>query len=972
MQSERAPPERSLITVLSADVVGSTRHIANCEPDDAQAFFDFCFEHLRGAIERAGGLLVSYEGDGGIAVFGWPGALEDHADQACIAAWEIQNSGADAVGPGGERVRFRVGVHSGLVGVRHIERQGRSRFDTAGASVNIAAKLQQCAAPGGVVVSGETVRLCRALLDLKPHPLPAETEALTINAYRLEACPDKAANGDLARRYPSPIVGRRDELAALRACLPQAGGGRTLLGIVGEAGIGKSRLAAAAVTEALAAGVALRVFYGDAHTRTTPFAAARALITEQLSLPDLVTPELLNSILTGIPIGSSDTSALVAFLAEPDGRSRDRVGRFTQTQIARALANTFVILAATQNSLLLVEDLHLVDSESRQFLRLIGRSARPEPFCLILTGRPEALAAIEEITGTVVRLEPLPDDDMRTLARQLGHASASPVLLDRAVERADGVPFVLEELIRSIGSTQALDLQALPPSVESVIHARLGRLSPAAKAVAQALSLLGNTVEIDLIKAVVDMDADTLLANLSELERYAFLHPMLGGATRFRHQIIAEACADTIPRDRRRNLHRAALNAIAAQTTNSAGRNEQLAQHAEGAGELMAALGYLWEAALEARRNSAAASLNLIFDRAFGLVDRIGPAADERYVDFVLMTFASMLQLGEFSKMRAHLPRTLELAEHHQRPEKFCSAMSQLGMICWFEGRYLEGLHATEQGLEMARSLQSAALIYSNQLMLANVLHGMGSAHRAISELKQLLELLTGDLESARLGAPSIPRSTVLSFMSWFTNATGDYREGLSWAEQALEIAVREQEAYSQVLARSSMARNMLMLNLNQAAVDCLADALGLSELNGYDAIKANLTGCMATALARTGRSVEAVRLVEDCVRDGLHLRTGQMEVYYLRIGHAEALAGSGERDGAMSILAKALNLARKIDNPSLQIDALGLRARLLARLDPAAPGIGQDLAEQDALCARHGLVAWPVKTRASRASRPG
>src|SRR5262249_20219105 len=157
-------------------------------------------------------------------------------------------------------------------------------------------------------------------------------------------------------------------------------------------------------------------------------------------------------------------------------------------------------------------------------------------------------------------------------------------------------------------------------------------------------------------------------------------------------------CANTVPRERRRKIHRAAIRAITLQYPNRNGRYEQLAFHAEEAGDTELALDYLWEAALEARRNSAASSLSLIFDRALSLITSLGETAEDRYADFGLMGFASMLQLGEFNRMNLHLARTMDLARRQGRAAQVCSAQSQLGMICWFEGRYEEGLWVTSEG----------------------------------------------------------------------------------------------------------------------------------------------------------------------------------------------------------------------------------------------------------------------------------
>ena len=192
-------------------------------------------------------------------------------------------------------------------------------------------------------------------------------------------------------------------------------------------------------------------------------------------------------------------------------------------------------------------------------------------------------------------------------------------------------------------------------------------------------------------------------------------------------------------------------------------------------------------------------------------------------------------------------------------------------------------------------------------------------------------------------------------------NATGQYGEALEFASRALAIAVREQDLYGEVLARITMGRNLLMLHRSQEAAECLSIAREIVERNGYDAIKANLTGAIATALARTGEAHRAVGLVDACMESGMHLRTGQMEVCYLHAGYAEALVRGGEAERGLSALDRALSIAKTIKNPWLTVECLGLRARLLAEIKRDAPRVAQDLAEMRAICDQYGVVAWDV-----------
>lgn len=951
MKDLGASSERRIITVLSADIVGSTDHIVACDPDDAQAFYDNCFEHVRQAVERASGTVVSYGGDGGIAAFGWPSSIEDHADRACAAAWEIQHANGDRLGPDGKPVQFRVGVHSGLVALRHIRREGRPRLDTVGATVNIAAKLQQSAPVGGVLVSANTARLCRAPLKLALHEPSSVLRAAETTVFRLEGQPDKVSKSHLAHRYPLPMVGRLAELAALRGALPRTDAPSRSIAIIGEPGIGKSRLAAAAVAEAASQDIQILTYFGDPLKHTTAFAAARGLFEDLLHLSGDVSRRDRQLALDKLALEDDDRAALEALLASADPRRR--------AMLTQALVNAFCALGLSRPTLLLVEDLHLIDPESRRFLWLLAEAPAGAPRFLLITARPEAAEELRQMAHEVIHLEPLPDDTMADLGRQLWpDADASGSMLDRVVERADGIPFVLEELIRSVGDDDPSAFQTIPHSVESVIHARLQRLSPSAKALAQALSLLGENVDIEFVEAMLDADAGGMGNDLAELERFAFVHPLRGRTTHMRHQIIAEACANTIPRERRKQLHRTAVRTITSRYSSLGGRYEQLAFHAESAGDDAEALNYLWGAAVEARRKSAAYSLSLIFNRALEVVARIGEAAEGKYVDFVLMGFASMVQLGEFEKMNIHLPRVMDLVRRSGQPRLVCNTLSQLGMTCWYDGRYWEGLKATEEGLAMARELRSPALIFSNQIMRTNLLHDTGQLDRAISEQRELCEMLTGELAAARLGAPGIPRAIALAFMSWFMIDTGQHVEGLEFGERSLEIAVRERDAYSEMLARHALGRHLLMLRRNDEAADCLSAARQLSE-RGYDSIKMHLAGHLAPALSRTGRAQEAVEIIEDGMRRGLHLRTGQLQVFTLHAGYGEALIRQGDLDRGLAHLAEALAIARRVNNPCILAEVLGLRAGLLNEFAPNDPRAENDLAEQQMLCDRYGIAAW-------------
>ena len=244
MESPAGFAERSMLTVLAVDTVDSTGHIADVDPDQARELLDRIFDHLKRAVEKCGGLLVSYAGDGGLAVFGWPNSLEDHADRACEAAWRIQEPAARKKplrSADGRSVQFRVGVHSGLVSLRSIKRDVRAGIDTVGGAVHLAAALQKSARPDRILLSSRTVNLCRRPLQLTPYDGVPALQKVRLKAYELAApAPETAESAFRGHRFP--FVGRELEGRVLKETLIERRGAGAP---IGEPGAGKTRRASA-------------------------------------------------------------------------------------------------------------------------------------------------------------------------------------------------------------------------------------------------------------------------------------------------------------------------------------------------------------------------------------------------------------------------------------------------------------------------------------------------------------------------------------------------------------------------------------------------------------------------------------------------------------------------------------------------------------------------------------------------------
>ena len=646
-----ALPEKCLVTLLVVDVADSTAHVADCDPDEIQSFQDQIFERVQACINEASGHVISFAGDGGIAVFGWPNSLEPHADCALGAARQIVRIATGQFpifSPAGKKVCLRVGVHSGLVGMRHITLASVTRTDTVGETVHLAVALEKAAPVNTVLVSSDTIDLCSQPPAVTVHPGVSAFDDRGYLVFRLAETDDDARTDAKPSAYKTAMIGRETELARLEAIMPTSESRFQSLGLTGEAGIGKSRLVAEFVARAEARGCTVITVSGDGGQRASPFLSARLALEELIRLSNAGIQQMRRILMSKHGFTSDEADLIMVVLGQSITDRTGRQGARTHIRVPMLIGKVFERLGAGRQLLIVIEDAHWVDPESMESFRLLSRKIRPGSCSLVVTGRLEARKPIEEMAGSLLQLEPLDQATMQKLAQdRVGGRKLAREDLERAVEKADGIPFVLEQILLSIDPLSAGARDFMPLSIQSLIHARLNQLSNDAKQLAQTLSVLGQETSRSIVTKVVSDDTAGLSRNLDELKSFEFLFPD-SQTIKFRHPIICEACALTVPRKRAQALHRAAIRAISATFTNLEPRYMSLAFHAHEAGDREKEIDYLWRAAQHARRTSAMLSLKTIFDLATAAIGE-NPAGNERLrLDFALMAGPALLHVGEF------------------------------------------------------------------------------------------------------------------------------------------------------------------------------------------------------------------------------------------------------------------------------------------------------------------------------------
>jgi class 3 adenylate cyclase len=750
--------EYKQVTVLFADVVRSMDIAAALDIERLRDIMTELVERSAAVVRRFGGGTVEYTGDGVMALFGAPVALEDHAFRACLAAMAIQEEAnplaAEVQSRDGVALRVRVGLNSGRVIAGEMG-SGSLGYAAVGEHVGFAQRMESVAPPGGVMVSESTARLVEHIVTLaEPEWVHIKGADEPVSVRRLLAIhPRHAAVG----RAEASLVGRRWEMAALDALMDRAIGSHGgVVNVVGPPGIGKSRLAREVAAVAAGRGVEVVWAFCESHASDVPFHAVTRLLRAGTGIEDLDGPLARAKVRQQLPdadpqdllllddlLGIADADVPAPNI-DPDARRR----RLT------ALINA-ASLARTEPALYIIEDAHWVDATSESMLADLLCVIPRTPLMVLITSRPEYEGALTQLPGAqTIALGPLGDSDTATLLGELlGSDSSVGDVAAVIADRAAGNPFFAEEMVRELVQRGALAGErggyvcraaiadvAVPVTVQAAIAARIDRLTAPAKRTLTAASVIGARFGAELLAALsIDLVVDELLtAELIDQVRFT---PSVEYA--FRHPLIRAVAYESQLKSDRAEVHRRLVTAIEECAPESVEENAALmAEHLESAGELHAAYGWhMRAAAWAANRDVGAARLS--WERARRIADAL-PADDP---DQLSMRIA---------------PRTMLCAT--------AQVASQQG-----EGRFAE-----------LRELCSAA---GDKVSLAIGMTGLATelmytgrsreASRLVSEQMALLE---------SIGDPALTIGlSFVAFSNWFD--VGEFGELLRWSQTVIDLA---------------------------------------------------------------------------------------------------------------------------------------------------------------------------------------
>ncbi len=982
--------ERRQLTVLFCDLVGSTALSGRLDPEETDELLRAHQSAVAGEVARFEGHVAKFMGDGVLAYFGWPQAHEDEAERAVRAGLAAVAAVSRLTTPAGEPLAARVGIATGLVVVGGLVGEGSARERTvAGETPNLAARLQDLAQPGTVLIAASTRRLIGTrfkLEDLGPRSIKGFAEEVRVwrlvDERRISSRFEARASGLL------PLVGREQEVALLLDRWRQArdGEGQVVL-LAGEPGIGKSHIARA-LGQCLAGEPHVALWY-----QCSPYYVDTALhpVIEHLEQaagfqrddPPATRLDKLEDLLARGTDRAGEAAPLIAALLSvpPEGRYSPFTAGPQQQREATIdlLVEQVAGLAHRRPVLSVFEDLHWADPTTLELLdRLVARIPG-ERVLLLLTFRPEFPPPWRgRPHATLVSLNRLPRRQSAALVGAVAGGVALPAaILQQIIARADGVPLFLEELTKTVleAANEPLEPHAdrrgpagsltppIPATLQDSLMARLDRLA-GAKEVAQIGAVVGREFGYELLAAITPLAEGEFRVALQQLvaSELVFVRGTPPTSTyTFKHALVQDAAYSSLLRSRRQQLHAGIARELEGRWPEvKAARPELLAHHFAEAGLPDKAAVYGLEAGRAAFRRSAVTEAVVHLRRALGLLTRV--ADDDRHqleLDLQVALGHALIAANGYGVPAVHdaFARARELATAADTALQV-SLLSGIGAYHYMRSESRAALRVGRDILRLSRRGADPATYVEAQRRIGGALQQLGRLVPAQRHFDRGLARFAPAQEPVRERAFTVePYSTLLAHL--FPNLLL-----LGYPDRA---QTRRTEAFE--LARRAAHRLTLAQNLHLAAFSAfvLRDHVGLQAwVDEYVALTAEHTLAHFTEWARiwrgwlaaeAGGGAESLSQLQEALAAARATGARYWSPFYMAL-LADAHRRVADGDQALEVLREALEEVELTDQRVYEAELHRLRATVLLSRTPSSTSEAET-------CLRRALaVARGQKTR--------
>src|SRR6266540_367161 len=682
--------ERKQVTVLFADLKGSMELIAERDPEEARKLLDPVLERLMEAVHRYEGTVNQVMGDGIMALFGAPLAHEDHAVRACNAALRMQESvkryAEDFRRLHGIEPQIRVGLNSGEVVVRAIGSDLKMDYSAVGQTTHLAARMEQMAEPGSILSTADTIGLVEGYIEAvslgrrSVRGLQTEVDVYAVMGTGAARWPMEVA----AARGLTGFVGREDELAQLAPAMQSAAGGRgQVVGVVGEPGVGKSRLFHEFTRAERMPGWRIVKTGAFSYGKSTAYRPVIDLLRALFNVHDRADPQevrdkVVGQVLTLDKELASTVSALLSLFDVPveDPQWQSLNPRQRREQTMDAVKQILLRESQVHPLCVVFEDLHWIDSETQAFLDSLIQSLPAARVLFLVNYRQEYRHTwASKSYYTQLGVQPLlPENAGELLRLMLGDDGQLAPLKRQLIEQTRGNPFFLEESVRMkvedgvlVGErgnyrlAKPFETFRVPATVEAVLAARIDRLRPGDKGLLQAAAAIGENVPEVLLQAVAEMSADDLRDALDRLRAAEFLYDtslLQEPCHVFKHALTCRVAYNSLLREQQRKLHARIVEALERLYPERLSEHvERLAHHACDAELWDRAARYLRQAAAKAFARSANREAVAWFDQALTAIEHLPESRElrEQAIDLRFDLRNALQPLGEFGSIRERL-----------------------------------------------------------------------------------------------------------------------------------------------------------------------------------------------------------------------------------------------------------------------------------------------------------------------------
>jgi class 3 adenylate cyclase/tetratricopeptide (TPR) repeat protein len=994
--------ERKPVTILFCDIVGSTALAERLDPEDWREIVAGAHQVVAEIVYRYEGTIAQLLGDGVLAFFGAPVTHEDDPERAVHAGLEIQGAiqgYAQTLGDTVEDFRMRVGINSGEVVIGEIGSDLHMEYLAFGDAVNTAARLESAAAPGTVLVSAATEKSVRHLFDTEDvGAIAAKGKSEPVQAYHILAVKARPGRKRGIPGLEASLIGRDAELETLEGALSRlAAGEGGVVTLIGEAGIGKSRLMAELRRSPHARGIrwveGRCLSYGSGTPYLPWIEIIRILMHVDVSAEPqaqtrqvrdrlgVLDPDLVNLAfpyvchLLSLPVEGPEAAALHSLKGEDL-----KTATFHAVQV-------FLEAVAAEGPLVIVaEDFHWADATSVDLLQHLSSRTALARVLFVCVFRPEVDTPMWRMRAesegdqpprsTEVDLRPLTDADSKGLIENLLAVDVLPAeLVGRILVQAEGNPFYVEELLRSFidGGTltrdevsghwhAAVDLTDLPvpDSLHAVIMARLDRLPDEPRWILQNAAVIGRRFDLELLGRIVDQPRPAFGRHMDTLETRQFVRPTANGASRpyaFKHALVQEVAYGVLLKKHRRELHgrvgAAIEEAHAGEMSETA---EVLAHHFLEAEDWDRSWTYNLMAGEKARSNFSNPEAIAFFQTALSLVEHLPDLEMGARADVHRSIAATLAGINQYDDALIELDRGLALLQAADPTDSVRAATANLqgmvGQVQRSNGEY-EGAIATFEGalhhLPDGQLRERGALLIG----LASALTRQGELERAESICRE------GIAASAKAGDDA-ELAHAYSLLGTIRRDQGDTQESLEHRLKSLEISERIHSIPLQMEAHNNLAVAHYDLGEYARSVHHYEQSRSLSERIG------NLN-----TAARAQVNLGEVQLIwgdwdpaERAFREALEIWEGTgylLGQAYAASNIGAVLTRKGKAEDALRYLDRSREIFEEIGARGFMPSVLRRQATVHAELD--------ELARAEELCTRALELARELSMHAEEAA---